>query len=100
MGKSGFNREICIALLRDKQASLAAQGPGRYPRRSDFGDDEVAAVKAFLGAWPRALEAAGLKPCRDDGKAQRNLEKRIRAKRRKTAAIKKAATKRGGSIGG
>ena len=37
----------------------------------------------------RALEAAGLKPMRDDDRPQRNLEKRIRAKQRRTEARKK-----------
>ncbi|MBQ8248752.1 MAG: hypothetical protein IJY93_02560, partial [Clostridia bacterium] len=55
----------------------------RYPRRSDFSDSETVAIKAFLGPWPRALEAAEIKPIRDDDRKARNLEKRIRAKRRR-----------------
>jgi hypothetical protein len=43
-------------------------------------------IKAHLGAFPRALEASGLKPPRDPAHAQRQQEKRIRAKRNRTAA--------------
>lgn len=69
------------------------QGLERYPRRSDFTDREVVAIKAFLGPWPRALEAAGIKPPRDDDRAQRNKEKRIRAKKRRIAALKEEKMK-------
>ena len=31
--------------------------------RADFSNEEIIAVKAFLGPWPRALEAAGLRDC-------------------------------------
>ena len=51
-----------ILLLQQKAQQLKQQGQDRYPQRSDFGDKEVVAIKAFLGPWPRALEAAGIKP--------------------------------------
>lgn len=35
---------------------------GFTPRKSDFDDATRSRIKAFLGPWPRALEAAGLKP--------------------------------------
>jgi len=81
-----FTKENCIRLLEDKAEELKALGEDRFPKRSDFSDEEVCAIKAFLGPWPRALEKAGLKEERDDGKAERALQKRIAAKRRKTAA--------------
>ena len=34
---------------------------GRLPKKDDFDDVTVSRIKAFLGPWPRALEAAGLK---------------------------------------
>lgn len=80
--------EDAIALLVAKQAELNAQGITRYPRRSDFTDPETAAIKAFLGPWPRALEKAGLKPPRKDDRLQKNREKRIRAKRSRRLALK------------
>ena len=58
-------RQVCIALLCRKQSELIEAGEARYPRRSDFTEAEVVAIKAHLGPWPRALEAAGLKPVRD-----------------------------------
>ena len=93
-----YTREDCIKLLADKGRSLRSAGEERYPQRRDFTDAEVCAIKAQLGPWPRALEAAGLKPVRDDDRPQRNLEKRIRTKQRRTKARKKQ-TKDDGSNG-
>lgn len=75
-----FTRDDAVCLLRSKYESL---GRERYPCRSDFTDVEVMGIKAHLGPWPRALEAAGIKPPREDADqaARRILEKRIRAKR-------------------
>lgn len=78
---SRYTREICLALLREKGEALRPQG--RYPKRSDFTEEEVAYIKSFLGPWPRALEAAGLKPKRDEEPLEKNREKRIRAKRKR-----------------
>ena len=81
-----LTREDCLSLLRARAEALSAAGEPRFPHRSDFTDREVVAIKAFLGPWPRALEAAGLKPPRDDGRAEKTLSRRVRAKRRRTAA--------------
>lgn len=81
MNKNKYSKESVIQLLKDKYNNLAAQNTPRYPMRSDFSDEEVVAIKAFLGPWPRALEAAGIKPPRDGDRIIRNREKRIRAKR-------------------
>lgn len=43
-------------LLRQKQKKL-----GRLPKKADFDNATCSRIKAFLGPWPRALEAAGLK---------------------------------------
>ena len=43
-------------MLRSKQQEL-----GRLPKKDDFDEVTRARIKAFLGPWPRALEAAGLK---------------------------------------
>ena len=43
-------------LLRQKYAEL-----GRMPTKKDFDSASCAQIKAYLGPWPRALEAAGLK---------------------------------------
>ena len=75
-----YRREDCIALLNEKYRELQEIGLSRYPQRADFEEREIVAIKAFFGPWPRALEAAGLKPPRADDRAQRNKEKRIRAK--------------------
>lgn len=43
-------------LLRQKYKEL-----GRLPRKDDFDEATRSRIKAFLGPWPRALEASGLK---------------------------------------
>ncbi len=42
--------------LRARQRQL-----DRLPRKEDFDEATRSRIKAFLGPWPRALEAAGLK---------------------------------------
>lgn len=84
-----YTKEDCIALLCKMGARLAEAGEVRLPRRSDFSEREVCAIKARLGPWPRALEEAGLKAPRDGDRAERNREKRIRAKR-KINAVRRA----------
>ena len=93
MSDKKYNKEDSLLLLQNKYMQLQAQGLSRYPQRSDFEDREVVAIKAFLGPWPRALEAAGVKPPRDDDRAEKNKEKRIRAKRARIAALKEAERK-------
>lgn len=44
------------ALLREKYKEI-----GRLPTKKDFSDVACSRIKAYLGPWPRALEAAGLK---------------------------------------
>ena len=81
-----LTREDCLRLLKEKYHALQEEGEGRYPKRSDFTEREVVAIKAYLGPWPRALEAADIKLARNDDRLERNSEKRIRANRRRNAA--------------
>lgn len=62
MGEEKLNKADCLRLLQTQYQRLQQQGEGRYPKRADFSQREVVAIKAFLGPWPRALEAAGIKP--------------------------------------
>ena len=96
MSDKKYKKEDCILLLQNKYRDLQAEGLSRYPQRSDFEDREVVAIKAFLGPWPRALEAAGIKPPRSDEDAmkQRSKEKRIRAKQNRIVALKKMERER------
>ncbi|MCR5824764.1 MAG: hypothetical protein K6G60_10075 [Lachnospiraceae bacterium] len=82
---------MSVQLLIEKRKELREAGEDRLPKRSDFEDEEVCAIKAFLGPWPRALEAAGLKEVRNDDRKKLNAEKRIRSKRRRTEAKKARA---------
>ncbi len=47
---------LATELLRQKADEL-----GRLPKKDDFDESTRSRIKAFLGPWPRALEAAGLK---------------------------------------
>ena len=53
--------------MTDKQAwateqlQLAAASLNRLPKKEDFDEVTRSRIKAYLGPWPRALEAAGLK---------------------------------------
>ena len=93
MEKNG--KAEAVRMLCEKQAALRSSGIDRLPQRRDFSDAEIMYIKAHLGAFPRALEAAGLKP-RDPAHSQKQLEKRIRAKRNRTAA--KRSRQNAGSI--
>ena len=94
MSDKKYNKEDSLRLLQNKYMQLQDQGLSRYPQRSDFEEREVVAIKAFLGPWPRALEAAGVKPPRADDRAEKNKEKRIRAKRARNIALKEAERER------
>lgn len=71
MEEHKLTKADCVTLLQEKYQEV-----DRYPKRADFSEKEVVAIKAFLGPWPRALEAAGVKPPRDDNKKRRTKEKR------------------------
>ena len=88
MADEKLTREDCLGLLRETRERLTREGIERYPKRSDFSDVEVMAIKAFLGPWPRALEAAGVKPKRDGDRLEKNRQKRIAAKRKRNAERK------------
>lgn len=44
-----------------EQLKAKARETGRTPKKEDFDEVTRSRIKAFLGPWPRALEAAGLK---------------------------------------
>ena len=88
MADTKLTRADCLQLLIQEYDRLQAAGEHRYPRRDDFTDRQVVAIKAFLGPWPRALEAAGIKPPREVDRKEQNREKRIQAKRKRIAALK------------
>ena len=64
-----YTKEECVRMLCEKYAQLDMV---RYPKRSDFSAGEVAAIKAFLGPWPRALEISGVKPPQHKEKEQKS----------------------------
>lgn len=63
-------KALAVALLQQKSKEL-----NRLPKKDDFDEVTRSRIKAFLGPWPRALEAAGLKECKA-ADAKRKTKKR------------------------
>lgn len=59
-----------VGLLRQKAEEL-----GRLPKKDDFDEITRSRLKAFLGPWPRALEAAELKEAKVIPKKTRKRKK-------------------------
>ena len=78
-----YTRDDALLLLKSKAEEL-----GRLPKRADFAEAELVAIKAFLGPMPRALEAAGLNEPPVMGTLEKN---RIRRKRKKAEKKEKKA---------
>ena len=77
-------------LLRQKEKQL-----GRMPRKDDFDEATRSRIKAFLGPWPRALEAAGLKEPKEQRPAsRREKEAALKSKNQCMAAKQKLEKKR------
>ena len=53
---NGEKKEWAVERLTEKSRET-----GRLPKKEDFDPVTLSRIKAFLGPWPRALEAAGLK---------------------------------------
>lgn len=62
-----------VELLRQKGSVL-----GRQPKKDDFDEVTRSKIKAFLGPWPRALEAAGLKEPRAPRKKHKTKKRSTR----------------------
>lgn len=74
---------IALKLLQDKYNELQ-----RLPKRSDFDSKTVCFIKQKLGAWPRALEIAGLKTS-----PAVSTKEKSRIKRERRKAVVKAKKK-------
>ena len=85
---SDENEKIAIELLRQKSLLLHRNNEMRLPQKNDFTDAEVCLIKQKLGAWPRALEKAGMKSESDHTRHKRTVEKRIKARNRAKDAEK------------
>lgn len=68
-----LSKDDYIALLRD-----VCEKENRYPKKSDFSEQDVARIKSFFGPWPRALEAAGLTESKDGQRAEKRRLKKER----------------------
>ena len=73
---------MALKLLQDKYNELQ-----RLPKRSDFDSKTVCFIKQKLGAWPRALELAGLKTPPEISTKEKSRMKR--EKRKKALKAKK-----------
>lgn len=59
-----------VALLQEKSKEL-----NRLPKKDDFDEPTRSRIKAYLGPWPRALEAAGLKEAKVVEKTKKKKRK-------------------------
>ncbi|MBP1573533.1 MAG: hypothetical protein J6A55_06995 [Oscillospiraceae bacterium] len=73
-------KSLAEELLRQKAKEL-----GRLPRKDDFDEPTRSRIKAFLGPWPRALEAAGLKEPRPV--AEKTVKRKKSAAKCKNQAV-------------
>lgn len=67
------NKNWAVAQLKEKYSEI-----GTLPKKDDFDEVTRSRIKAFLGPWPRALEAAGLKEPKSDAsfrKSKRSAHK-------------------------
>ena len=77
-------------LLRQKHKEL-----GRLPRKDDFDEPTRSRIKAFLGPWPRALEAAGLKEPRPIApKSAKRKKSATKSKKQAISAHQKSERRR------
>ena len=76
-----MNQENCawaVEQLQKKYNELS-----RLPKKEDFDEKTRSRIKAYLGPWPRALEAAGLKPVSE-----------LLLKRQESRSLKKSKSKK------
>ena len=64
---------------------------GRLPHKDDFDEPTRSRIKAFLGPWPRALEAAGLKEAKVKSKKSKKRKKSA-SKSKKTSHYSSSKT--------
>lgn len=76
-----LSKEEYIVLLR-----RVCEKEKRFPKKSDFSEQDVARIKALFGPWPRALEAAGLIESKEEERAEK---RRLRKERKKQTNSKK-----------
>lgn len=61
----------------------------RIPKKEDFDEVTRSRIKAFLGPWPRALEAAGLKEPVVKPEKSKKRKKSGKAKDQRISALRK-----------
>ena len=83
-------KSLAIDLLRQK-----AEEVGRVPYKEDFDEATRSRIKAFLGPWPRALEAAGLKEPRPiSPKSEKRKKSATKSKNQAISAHQKLERRR------
>ncbi len=79
-------KSLAEELLRQKYKEL-----GRLPQKEDFDDSTRSRIKAFLGPWPRALEAAGLKEAKIKPKKSHKRKRKNPSKKNCLVSHQKAS---------
>lgn len=79
MSGSGKKEQEEKATMAREQLIAKSSELGRIPKKDDFDDAARSRIKASLGPWPRALEAAGLKSVSES--RQSKLKKKKKSKK-------------------
>jgi hypothetical protein len=100
MSGKNYGREDAIALLKNKSETLIASGEQRFPRRSDFSEEEVNAIKSFFGPCRERLRRRDSRRGERMGALRRYLRKEFAQsapepkKRRRSSKIRTDKTPR------
>lgn len=73
---SDEKKDWAVELLRQKAKEL-----DRLPKKDDFDEVTRSRIKAFLGPWPRALEAAGLKEAKTESKKTKKRKRNYKTRK-------------------
>lgn len=69
---SDEKKNWAVELLQEKSKEVE-----RLPKKDDFDEVTRSRIKAYLGPWPRALEAAGLKESKEKPKKSKKRNKSV-----------------------
>jgi len=92
---SDEKKSWAVELLCEKSKEL-----NRMPKKDDFDEITRSQIKAFLGPWPRALEAAGLKEAKKVMVKSQKRKKAAKKARKKIQMTKHNKERKKNSIKG
>lgn len=73
---SDEKKDWAVGLLCQKAKEL-----DRLPKKDDFDEVTRSRIKAFLGPWPRALEAAGLREAKTEPQKSKKRKRNYKTRK-------------------